>query len=78
MAGETASYESNDSNESNESWGTLPAHRAFVVHFRWTEGRRRRFTGRVEHLASGRSGQFASLRALLAFFAELLDPPREP
>jgi len=68
MAGETAPYEPK---------GTLPAHRAFVVHFGWTEGRRR-FTGRVEHLTSGRSAPFASLRALLAFFAELLGPPARP
>jgi hypothetical protein len=58
----------------HEPKGTLPAHRAFVVHFGWTEGRRR-FMGRAEHLTSGRSVQFASLRALLAFFAELLAPP---
>ena len=66
MANETTSYEAR---------GALPAHRAFVVHFRRAEGRRRRFNGRVEHLTSGRSVQFASLRALLAFFAELLAPP---
>jgi hypothetical protein len=69
MASETASYETR---------GALPAHRAFVVHFGRTEGRRRRFSGRVEHLTSGRSARFASLRALLAFIAELLDQPREP
>ncbi len=68
MARETAPYDSK---------GTLPAHRAFVVHFAPTPGRRR-FTGRVEHLVSGRCTQFASLRALLAFFAQLLDAPREP
>jgi len=69
MANETTSYEAR---------GALPAHRAFVVHFRRTEGRRRRFHGRVEHLTSGRSARFASLRALLAFIADLLDEPREP
>jgi hypothetical protein len=69
MMSETASYEPR---------GTLPAHRAFVVHFGRTEGRRRRFSGRVEHLTSGRWARFASLGALLAFFAELLDEPREP
>jgi hypothetical protein len=47
---------------------TLPPHRAFVVHFSTTGRRSRRFTGRVEHLASGTSTTFASLRGLLAFF----------
>jgi hypothetical protein len=56
---------------------TLPPHRAFVVHFTTTAGRGRRFTGRVEHLASGTFTLFASLRGLLAFFAELLDAPHE-
>jgi hypothetical protein len=50
---------------------TLPADRAFVVHFAGP-GRRPRFAGRVEHLASGEATQFGSLRALLAFFARLL------
>jgi len=68
MASETAHYEAR----------TLPAHRAFVVHFGGAGRRRRRFAGRVEHLASGRSAHFASLRALLAFFTELLDPSGEP
>lgn len=69
MAGETAPYDPR---------ATLPAHRAFVVHFRLPGRGRRRFAGRVEHLASGASAQFASLRALLAFFAALLDEPRKP
>ena len=59
-----------------EPMGVLPAQRAFVVHFGRDAGRRRRFTGRVEHLSSGTSLQFASLRALLAFFAR--HAPREP
>ncbi len=37
---------------------------------------RRRFAGRVEHLVSGTSAQFASLRALLAFFTRLLEARR--
>lgn len=57
---------------------TLPAHRAFVVHFRATTRRGHRFIGRAEHLASGRFTHFASLRGLLAFFAQLLDAPRDP
>jgi len=56
---------------------TLPPERAFVVHFSATGSRGRRFAGRVEHLASGTSIFFASLRALLAFFAKLLAAPKE-
>lgn len=60
-----------------EPASTLPAHRAFVVHF--GVGRRRgRFVGRVEHLASGASAHFASLRGLLTFIARILDAPRDP
>jgi len=61
-----------------EPMATLPAQRAFVVHFGGSGRRRRRFAGRVEHLASGTFRHFVSLRDLLAFFAELLDAPREP
>ena len=68
MANDRARYDSS---------GTLPAHRAFVVHFTATPGRGRRFTGRVEHLASGTFILFASLRGLLAFFAERLEAPEE-
>ena len=60
-----------------DSPGTLPAHRAFVVHFTATTGSGRRLTGRVEHLASGTFTLFASLRGLLAFFAERLEAPDE-
>jgi len=60
---------------SHEPRGVLPAHRAFVVHFGRSDGGRRRFSGRVEHLTSGRSSRFTSLRALLGFFAELLEEP---
>ena len=69
MKGEPAPY---------EPAPTLPASRAFVVHFS-TGGRgRSRFVGRVEHLATGRATNFASLRELLAFVSRLLDAPREP
>jgi hypothetical protein len=61
-----------------ESTAALPPQRAFVVHFRATGRRGRRFTGRVEHLASGTATNFASLRALLGFFTRLLDAPRGP
>jgi hypothetical protein len=56
---------------------TLPADRAFVVHFAATPGPGRRLTGRVEHLASGTFTLFASLRGLLAFFAQRLEAPDE-
>jgi hypothetical protein len=57
---------------------TLPPDHAFVVHFSATGGRGRRFAGRVEHLASGTPIFFASLGALLAFFAQLLEAPKDP
>lgn len=51
----------------------LSVHRAFVVHFALdTAGKRRRFTGRAEHLSSGDSVRFSSLRELLAFIAARL------
>jgi hypothetical protein len=57
-----------------EDGSTLSVHRAFVVHLRADGGpRRARFAGRVEHLSSGRSVLFSSLRELLAFFAPVLD-----
>jgi hypothetical protein len=52
----------------------LSARRAFVVHLAATDGRRRRrFSGRVEHLASGASRHFSSLEGLLAFLVAFLD-----
>jgi hypothetical protein len=58
----------------DEQGSTLSAHRAFVVHFGTTGGSgRRRFSGRVEHLSSGESIHFSSLKGLLAFFAAALD-----
>ncbi len=53
----------------------LPADRAFVVHFGVGPRRSARFTGRVEHLVSGAVAHFTSLRGLLAFVAERVDPP---
>ena len=56
---------------------TLSVHRAFVVHFGTSGGPgRRRFSGRVEHLSSGESTRFTSLKGLLAFFASALERPR--
>ena len=51
----------------------LSAQRAFVVHLGERRGsRRRRFSGRVEHLSSGASTHFSSLEGLLAFFDSVL------
>ena len=52
---------------------------AFVVHFS-TDRRpgRRRFRGRVEHLSSGKSARFSSLKELLAFLAAVLDGSSRP
>ncbi len=55
------------------SGNSLPAHRAFVVHFGAAGPCGRRFTGRVEHLTSGASIHFTSLRGLLAFIAARLE-----
>jgi hypothetical protein len=60
----------------NDPPRTLPAERAFVVHFATAARRGQRFAGRVEHLTSGTSAQFSSRAALWAFFAELLDASR--
>jgi hypothetical protein len=58
----------------DEHGSTLSVHRAFVVHLGAGGGPgRRRFSGRVEHLSSGASARFSSLRGLLAFFAATLD-----
>jgi hypothetical protein len=52
----------------------LSAQGAFVVHLSTKDGhRRRRFSGRVEHLSSGKSAYFSSLRALLAFLDSFID-----
>jgi hypothetical protein len=53
----------------------LSARSAFVVHFSTERSGRRRFLGRVEHLASGESTHFTSLAALLAFFDRLRSDP---
>ena len=58
---------------------TLSVHRAFVVHFGARGGPgRRRFSGRVEHLSSGESMHFTSLKGLLAFFAAARDAAAGP
>ena len=63
----------------DEHGSTLSAQRAFVVHFGTRGGTgRRRFSGRVEHLSSGESMHFSSLKGLLAFFAAALDAAAGP
>jgi hypothetical protein len=53
---------------------TLSVQRAFVVHFATVAGRRPGgFSGRVEHLPSGKAAAFTSLAELLAFFAAIVD-----
>jgi hypothetical protein len=53
--------------------------RAFVIHLRLpARSRRRRFAGQVEHLWSGDSVRFSSLRELLAFIAARTGERREP
>lgn len=62
-----------------EHGSTLSVHRAFVVHLGAAGGsRRRRYSGRVEHLSSGASARFSSLKGLLAFFAAILDASAPP
>ena len=57
----------------------LSAQRAFVVHLSADGGSgRRRLSGRVEHLPSGQSTHFSSLKGLLAFFATVLDAAGSP
>jgi hypothetical protein len=52
----------------------LSARRAFVLHLGATDGRRRRrFSGRVEHLSSGTSTHFSSLEGLLAFLTAFIE-----
>jgi hypothetical protein len=63
----------------DEQGSTLSARRAFVVHLGTGGGPgRRRFSGRVEHLSSGESMHFSSLKGLLAFFAAALDAAALP
>jgi len=57
----------------------LSVHQAFVVHFRVnSEVAQGRVAGRVEHVASGESAHFASLKELLAFMGRVLATVRAP
>jgi hypothetical protein len=50
---------------------------AFVIQFRaGTDYSTGRVSGRIEHIASGRSGQFESVGALLDLLARLLEEAR--
>jgi len=52
---------------------SLPAWKAFVVQFsRETNPRAGTFSGRVEHMSSGRQARFASKRELFAALEKLL------
>ena len=49
--------------------------RAFVVQFREDTGAGRSFTGRAEHMVTGRTARFESPDELLAFFVRVLSAP---
>ena len=51
----------------------LPAWKAFVVQFGREAGSRGPFSGRVEHLSSGRRSRFATKDELIDALARLLD-----
>lgn len=54
----------------------LPADRAFVVQFRPSAGSGPApFAGRIEHIASGAAGPFASVEELVGFVTQVLTPP---
>jgi hypothetical protein len=56
----------------------LSPHRAFVIQLHDSGAARRdRWTGRVEHVVSGRAALFGSLDELLAFIEQVLARERE-
>jgi hypothetical protein len=56
----------------------LSPHRAFVVQFRsGATAEPGQFTGRVEHVVSGRATRFRSLEELLTFFGQELTAVEE-
>jgi hypothetical protein len=62
-----------------ESAPTLPAWKAFAVQFSTETGPESDvFSGRVEHLNSGRRARFASKAELLAVLARMLADLEEP
>ena len=59
----------------------LPTQRAFVVQlYAASKIEKGQFTGRVEHIVSGRSTRFSSMKALKAFMRSVLteERPGEP
>jgi hypothetical protein len=61
-----------------DAQGALPVSWAFVVQFRpGTLIEEGRMAGRVEHVASGRTGHFETLPELLGFIAAVLGGVRE-
>ena len=62
-----------------ERLAPLSVHHAFVVHFRVnSEVAQGRMMGRVEHVASGESTHFASVKELLPFMGRVLATVRAP
>jgi hypothetical protein len=62
-----------------ERLAPLSVQHAFVVHFRVnSEVAQGRITSRVEHVASGQSTHFVSLKELLAFMGRVLATVRGP
>ena len=58
---------------------TLPVYKAFVVQFtRETRTQGGIFSGRVEHMSSGRRARFASKQELLAVLGTMLDQLGDP
>jgi hypothetical protein len=61
----------------NREESPLSPHRAFVVQFREeTDAAQIHFTGRAEHILSGRAMRFHSPKELLAFFTQVLNTIR--
>jgi hypothetical protein len=58
----------------SEDVPALPVWKAFVVQFtRETSSQTGAFSGRIEHLSSGRRARFASTKELLATLGRMLD-----
>jgi hypothetical protein len=67
------------STQRRSSEPSLPAWKAFVVQFsEHAEPRRGTYSGRVEHLSSGRRARFDSEQELLAVLAKLVEELGEP
>jgi hypothetical protein len=63
--------------DDGKSGVSLPGSRSFVVQFSGaTRPSANRFTGRAEHIESGRCGRFATLAELVVFLVAVLEKPR--